>query len=259
MKKGFYVVLVAVLASCTTVPSTTKSSAAQPPGAAHPVLVTTYYPNGDVAESIKSTYDSFGRLVHQDVRNGNGIITEIRAGQSKGPAWRIATTNAQSQTVTSLEDLRYDSQGNVLVQTLLNSQGVPQASNEYTYDAKSRKLQWVAKSGDGELQARTVYVRDSSGNNVRTDVYDSGGALTNVFESRFDGQGQILSRTGYDASHHVVEVTTYSWKDGKKTKEETSKPLLRTIEYRYDQAGRLVESLSTVRGKVVERQTFQYE
>jgi hypothetical protein len=42
-------------------------------------------------------------------------------------------------------------------------------------------------------------------------------------------------------------------------KEETTKPLLRTTEYTYGEKPAPTGIVSSVRGKVVERQTFEYQ
>ena len=168
-------------------------------------------------------------------------------------------TNAQTGEVASYEDRTVGPQGELLVQTFLNPKEVPQASNEYAYDKFGRKVQWLAKTGAGGLQAKTVYTYDDKGNNVKTELFDAGGTLTNVFVSTYDAQSHILSRQGFDASQNLVEQTNFTWQNGLEIKEETVKPLLRTIEYSYTDKDAPTGKVSSVRGKVVERQTLAYQ
>ncbi|HTH13136.1 MAG TPA: hypothetical protein VMB23_01990, partial [Spirochaetia bacterium] len=266
----------AILASCATAPAPAPMAAPPAsPAAATPALPTapktiTYdealpvsikstYPNGDASGTVNSKYNAQGLLVLQESFNGNGILIESRAGKAKGDLWRITVTNAQNGEVVSYEDRSVGPQGQLLVQTFLNPKEIPQASNEYSYDGTGNKILWVAKTGAGGLQARTVYTNDAKGNNTKTEVYDAGGTLTNVFLSTYDDQGQIVSRKGYDANQNLVEQTNFTWKDGKKVKEETVKPLLRTIEYSYTDRSAPTGVVQSVRGKVVERQTIEYQ
>ena len=272
MKKILSVVVVAVLASCASAPApapvaaasaVTSAPAAAPPKEvtyeeALPISVKSYYQNGDPSGTTNFKYDTRGFLVSQETFNGNGVLMETRAGKAKGDGWRITVTSAQNGDVIALEDRTMGPKGELLVQTFLTPKEVPQASNEYAYDKAGRKILWLAKTGSGGLQARTVYTYDTQGNNTKTEVYDAGGALTNVFVSVFEGT-HIVTRQGFDASQTLVELTNFTWKDGRKVKEETVKPLLRTIEYTYGDKSAPTGIVSSVRGKVVEKQTLEYQ
>lgn len=273
MRKTPYVLLASlILGSCATAPTATPPTVGSPvtpvaPTPAPkvvtyqevlPTLVKSFYPNGDLSATVTTRYTEKGFLLVQESVNANGVLVESRRGKAVGDVWRITVVNAQSGDVTSYEDRTYSPDGELLVQTFLNAKEVPQASNEYTYDTQGRKVVWLARSGSGGLQARTTYAYDALGNNVRTEVYDAGGILTNVFESTFEGT-RIVARRGYDASKTLVEQTNFFWKDGKKVKDETLKPLLRTIEYTYGSGNDPESIVTSVRGRVVERQTLEYQ
>jgi YD repeat-containing protein len=273
MKKIVFAAVAAglVLASCASAPAARPAApaAVAAPAApaapktivyedALPVSVKSFYPNGDPSNAVTMKYDARGALVSQETYNGNGVLVETRSGKAKGAFWRITVTNAQNGEVVSFEDRTLGSAGELLTQTFLNPKEVPQAANEYQYDKEGRKVVWLAKTGAGGLQARTTYGYDAKGNNVRTEVYDAGGSLTNVFDSVYDEQNHIVSRKGFDASQNLVEQTNFTWKDGRKVKDETVKPLLRSIEYTYGDKSAPTGIVSSVRGKVVERQTLDY-
>jgi len=275
MKKILFAVAV-VLASCATaparsasVPSTNGSAPNSPPAVsaqrettyqeALPISIKSFYPNDDPSGTQTIRYNPQGLLVLQETFNGNGVLIESRTGKAKAELWRITVTNAQNGEIASFEDRKLGSRGELLVQTFLNSKEIPQAANEFTYDAQGHRTLWLAKTGVGDLQARTVYTYDKRGNNTKTQVYDAGGSLTNVFQSTYDEQSQIVSRQGFDASGTLAEQTNFTWKDGRKVKEETTKPLLRTIEYSYDDKSAPSGIVSSVRGKVVERQILDYQ
>jgi len=222
-----------------------------------PVLVKSFYPNGDPSSTVTTKYTAAGLLLSQETLNGNGVLIESRSGKAKGAVWRITVVNAQSGEVASFEDRTLSPEGLLLVQTFLNAKEVPQAANEFVYDKEGRKTLWVAKTGAGELQAKTTYTYDAAGNNVKTEVFDGGGKLTNTFESTYD-DGRLVVRKGFDAAKSLVEQTSFTWKDGRKVKEETTKPILRTIEYTYGDKAAPSGIVSSVRGKVVERQSLDY-
>lgn len=284
MKKILSVAVVVVLASCATAPTPAPAPVAAPVASPEPapatapvvaetppppkvmtwedplpVSIKSFYPNGDPSGTLNFQYNAQGFLVRQESLNGNGVVTEIRTGKAKGEVWRITITAAQNGEVISYEDRTLGAAGELLVQNFLNPKEVVQASNEYAYDALGRKVQWLAKTGAGGLQAKTLYKYDAAGNNIRTEVYDAGGTLTNVFESTYDDQGRIITRRGFDASSNLVEQTNFTWKDSRKVKEETVKPLLRTIEYSYGEKAAPTGIVSSVRGKVVERQILDYQ
>jgi hypothetical protein len=276
MNKFLSAAFAAALVSCATAPA--PAPAAAPPAPAPlaaaaapapavttvtyeeplPVSVKSFYPNGDASGSVTTKYTAEGQLLSQETYNGNGVLIETRAGKARAGVWRITVTNAQTGETVSLEDRTVGPQGELLVQTLLNAKEVPQASNEYTYSS-GRRVQWLAKTGSGAVQARTSYLYDAKGNNTRTEVYDAGGALTNVFVSTYNDLGQITARQGFDAWQNLVEQTAFTWKDGRKVKEETTKPLLRSTEYSYGPKDAATGIVLSVRGKVVERQTIDYQ
>ena len=271
MKKFLSAALVAVLASCASAPGPAPAVAAVaapvpvPAPAkevtyeeALPVSIKSYYQNGDPSGTVNFKYDARGYLVSQETFNGNGVLVETRAGKAKGDLWRITVTNAQNGDVISFEDRTLGPRGELLVQTFLTPKEVPQASNEYSYDKAGRKVLWLARTGGGGLQARTTYSYDTQGNNTKTEVFDAGGTPTNVFISVFEGP-RLVTRQGFDAAQTLVEQTNFTWKDGRKVKEETVKPLLRTIEYTYGDKSAPTGIVSSVRGKVVEKQTLEYQ
>jgi len=271
MKKFLSAALVAVLASCASAPGPAPAVAAvaapvpAPAPAkevtyeeALPVSIKSYYQNGDPSGTVNFKYDARGYLVSQETFNGNGVLVETRAGKAKGDLWRITVTNAQNGDVISFEDRTLGPRGELLVQTFLTPKEVPQASNEYSYDKAGRKVLWLARTGGGGLQARTTYSYDTQGNNTKTEVFDAGGTPTNVFISVFEGP-RLVTRQGFDAAQTLVEQTNFTWKDGRKVKEETVKPLLRTIEYTYGDKSAPTGIVSSVRGKVVEKQTLEYQ
>ena len=277
MKKILLAVATLVLASCVTAPARSPVAGSAPgaaPAAPKPVVpavremtyeeplpisVKTQYPNGDPSGSKTFQYNAKGQLVRQETFNANGLLTEVRTGSAKGAVWRITATNAQNGEFLSFEDLTFGPKGELLTQTFSDAKEIPQASNEYTYDALGRKSQWLAKTGGGGLQARTVYTYDNRGNNIKTEGFDAGGKLVNVFLATFDDQSQILTFSGFDQSNTLVELTTYTWKDKLKLKEEMTKPLLRTTEFTYGDKPAPTGIVSSVRGKVVERQTLEYQ
>lgn len=266
-----------VLASCAGTPPPPAAAPPAPPAAAQPaaeaappakpvsfdealpVLVQSQYANGDSSGTVRTQYDARGQLVLQETFNGNGVLVETRSGKAKGTLWRITVTNAQTGEVSSFEDRNVGAWGQLLTQTFLNPKDVPQASNEYVYDAKGRKTQWSALTGTGGLQAKTLYNYDTQGRLTKTLVYDAGGTLTNTFETSYDAAGNAVTRKGFDAAGNLVEQTNFTWKDGKKIKEETVKPLLRTLEYSYADRDAPTVIVSSVRNKVVERQTLTYQ
>jgi hypothetical protein len=223
-----------------------------------PSLVKTYFPSGDPSGWVKTVYDTAGRVVLQETYNGNGTLIEKKTGSFVGSSWRLATVNAQNGELVSYEDLTYDAQGNVLTDTFLNAKGVPQSSNVYQYNKDGVKTEWIAKTGDSGIQARTEYLLDGQGHNLKTEVYDGANNLLDVFTSTFSPQGQILSTKGSDASGNVIENTTYTWQGSRMVQKESLVPFLRTWDYGYaDQDVPSTVTLS-VRGKIAEKQEITY-
>lgn len=273
MKKILFAAAVVVLASCASTPAPAPVSAPTSPKVEAtptpapkiltyeeglPTSIKTFYPNGDPSGSVTMKYTPQGLLLLQETYNGNGVLTETRTGKAKDGVWRITVTNAQSGEVLSFEDRVVNAQGDLMSRTVLNVKEIPQTSDEYEYDALGHLVLWVAKTG-GVVQAKTVYKYDAKGNGVRTEVSDAGGVLTDVFELSYDDQGQLAVRKGFDASGNLKEQTNFTWKDGKKIKQETTKPLLRTFEYTYGDKNLPTGIVSSVRGKIVERQVLEYQ
>ncbi|NNM68343.1 MAG: hypothetical protein HKM06_10090 [Spirochaetales bacterium] len=223
-----------------------------------PTLIKTYFPSGDPSGWVKTVYDAEGRVRLQETYNGNGTLIEKKTGASLGPAWRLTTFNTQSNELVSYEDLTYDAQGNVLTDTFLNAKGVPQSSSVYQYNKDGVKTEWIAKTGDSGVQARTEYLLDDQGHNVKTEVYDGANNLLDVFTSTFSPQGQILSTKGSDASGNIIENTTYTWQGNRMVQKKSLVPFLRTWEYGYTDQNLPATVTLSVRGKLAEKQEITY-
>ncbi len=259
-----------LLVSCASTPSTAPQApvakAAPAPAVkavsyevALPTSVKTFYPNGDPSGSQILQYSASGLLSRQETYNANGVLVEVRTGKAKGDGWRVTVVNAQSGEVVSLEDLALGTKGEVLTQTFLSPKEIPQAINEFAYDSLGQKTVWLAKSGSGGLQARTVYTYDKNGNNTKTEVFDGAAKLTNVFQSTYDAKNRLVKRDGYNESGVLVEQTTSTWKDDRKVKDETTLPFLRSFEYSYDEKSAPTGIVASVRGKIVEKQVLTYQ
>jgi len=224
-----------------------------------PLSIKTFYPNGDPSGTVISTYTERGQLLTQETTNANGTVVETRAGKAKGDLWRITTTNAQTGELLSFEDCTYSPEGDLLVQTTLSPKEIPLSSNEYTFQY-GKKVQWVTKLGANlAVQSKATYLYDDGGKNTRVDVYDAGNNLLTTFESQYDAQGHMITRKGVDAKENLVEQVNFTWKGDQKIKEETLKPLLRTLEFTYgDSSGAPTGINTTVRGRLVERQVRTY-
>ena len=224
-----------------------------------PVSLKTYYPNGDSSGSVTTTYNAKGQLLTQETTNPNGVLVETRTGKAKGDLWRITTTNAQTGEVLAFEDRLYSDEGDLLSQTFMNAKEVQQSANEYVWK-EGKKTQWTAKLGaNGNTQAKTLYLYDANGNNSRVEVYDAGNKLVTVYENTYNAAGQIQVRKGLDNSGVLVEQTNFSWKGNQKVKEETIKPLLRTLDYTYsDDTTAPTGIASSVRGRLAEKQVLIY-
>ncbi len=224
-----------------------------------PVSIKTFYPTGDSSGSVVSTYNDKGYPLTQKTFNANGTLVETRAGAPKGDLWRVTVVNALSQEVLALEDRLYSPEGDLLTQSLLSPKEVPQSSNEYQW-SEGKMRQWVVKLGaTSTTQSKTVYTYDQNGNNTKTEVFDAGNKLLTVFESQYDAQGHILVRKGLDTEGNLVEQTNFTWNGDQKIKEETVKPLLRTLDYTYSDASTAPSGIaSSVRGRLVEKQVREY-
>ncbi len=252
------------LASCATAPQNSPSQAA-PVAApttykeALPTLVKSFFANGDVAGWVQTTYDSQGRVTLRETYNGTGALLERSTGSEKGNAWRLTTINMQSGNLVDYEDLVYDAQGHVLSETFLNAKEVPQSASVYQYNKDGQRTEWIAKTGDSGIQARTEYLLDPEGHNVKTEVYDGGNNLLDVFESTYDPQGDILSTKGTDSSGNLIEKTLYTWDNGRLVKKESYVPYLRTWDYTYEGTNTEPSAITmSVRGNVTEKQVLTY-
>ncbi len=224
-----------------------------------PLTIKTFYPNGDPSGTVTSTYNETGQLLTQETTNANGTVVETRAGKAKGELWRVTVTNAQTGELLSFEDSSYSPEGDLLTQTNLSPKEIPLSSNEYTWQY-GNKTQWVTKLGATlAVQSKAVYLYDADGRNTRVEVYDAGNNLLTTFESQYDASGHLLVRKGVDAKETLVEQVNFTWKGDQKVKEETLKPLLRTLEFTYSDSSTAPATINTsVRGRLVERQVRTY-
>ena len=239
-----------------------QSPAAEAPAPAKgpsalPVVVKTYDAGGSLTGSVTTVYGSRGQLLKQQVFSSSGTLVSVKLGGASSQGWRVVESQPSGE-VLSIEDSAFGPRGELVSLTLRNGREAALSVAEYQYDGSGRLTVSSTSTGDGRLRTRTVYTYDWQGNNVKTEVYDGGGTLNNVFERQFDGTRLVLEK-GYDASGALVELTKTTWKDGRKLVQETVTPVSRTVEFRYGGTDVPVALVRSVRGQIVERQTFEYQ
>jgi YD repeat-containing protein len=221
------------------------------------VSIKFYDGSGALAGSVTTVYSPRGQVLKQKEFSSSGALISIKLGGASEQGWRVVETVA-SGAVLSIEDTTLGPHGELVSVTVRNGRETPLSVVEYQYDQAGRLSASLTRAGDGRLKTRTVYTYDRQGNNTKTEVYDGSGALNNVFERQFDGNRLVVEK-GYDASGVVVELTKTTWKDGRRLVQETVTPVNRTTEFSYNGTDVPVALVKSVRGQVVERQTFEYQ
>lgn len=220
-----------------------------------PVSVKSFGPGGVPTGSVITAYNPQGLVLQQRVFNSAGSLVTTKSGSATAGGWRIVETKP-SGDVVSIADVVTD-RGRLVSVTRRDARETPLSSEEYEYDAAGRVSALLTKAGDGRLRTRTVYTYDKQGNNTKIEVFDASGALNNVFERQFDGTHLVVEK-GYDASGALVAMTKTTWKGGRKLVQETVAPVSGTLEYSYETSDAPSALVRSVRGQVVERQTFEY-
>ena len=224
------------------------------------------FSNGDLDEYTESEYDdTLVNLLKQRRFSASGALLEqVEYTYSAGknyPAKKV-TRNQENQIKNSVE-YQYDTQGDLISETLLNKDSKPVSSYSYSYDAKRNRTNRVFINGLGAKMAETTFSYDNRGNITATETLNGAGQKINSTQSQFDNAGNLTSQKIFNAGGQLTASTAIAWERGNEIKNEQfgqDGALQMRITNEYGANGELLKkTIEDLRGKTTQVLAFEYK
>lgn len=197
--------------------------------------------SGKVTGKLITTYDASGRVAYEDQFRG-----EKQLQSRKNFTWNpdgsvdIAIMNDLGRVLArSRQD--YD-QGRLVKVTYFTAEKIMQSVEEYRYDSQGNKISWLARNPVG-LQNSSEYLWEK-GRNVKIIVKDGAGKISKTYNREFTAEGNIGLEIELSPEGVVLSRTAYFYENGRLIREETQTPegkrLTGTL-YSHDESGNVVK------------------
>ncbi len=172
----------------------------------------TYDTDGILDKTIR-IYDNDGNIVRYESYNGDTLSGySIPQYDSNGYCIQYEEYNADGQLI-SVTKHEVDNQGNDL-KTEFYSVNPDQSLElrEYhqsEYDSNGNLIRNSIYDGDGQLYGSSTREYDSNGNLIQVNSYDSDGQLVRYLIYKYDEAGNRISGEEYDANGNLLQRTNY--------------------------------------------------
>ena len=183
--------------------------------------------------------DSSGNVRRTNGYDGSGTLIwyHIFDYDAQGQQSAVTSYNAAG-TQTGRVDLKYDSQGRILVNYFYYSTGEV-GIMEYERDSQGNVTSTKQHFKDGISEIRFTY--DQSGNTIREDRYEPDGTLSSSLQCEYDGEGNRVKESEYGPDGQLKSILSSTYNaQGKRqnaTCYDAQNQLLWRTEYRYDDQG----------------------
>ena len=263
--------LVALLiSSCASTPQATSPTAVVPQGpqlsekqilTLIPTMVKSYYGDGILAGSVKTTYDETGLLKKEESFNPSGVLTEYKTGVFDGKKLKITSFNNAGE-IQSSKVLTLGERNRITLEEFYSAKNVLQSVNSYEFDELDRVTRWIAKDGANIVLASTDYVYTDE-KLQKIEIKDESGKLLKTYPHTYDPNGQLLEKKEVETDDSVTGLTSYTYdSNGLLLKEESKNSemvILRITEYLYNGSQvPLKTNYLDRRGKIIEFKETEY-
>ncbi len=149
----------------------------------------------------------------------------------------------------------YDDAGNLIIESSFNSKNELQLSSEYLLDEKGNRIERRVLDGNSIVLSYIKYFYENN-LNIRSELYDSSGGMTNYFVREYDGDNNLIKELSYNREGVLDAEVEFLYEAGFLVFEEhknKSGGLVRRFAYENDEDGSPVNiSLESNRGIILE-------
>lgn len=153
-----------------------------------------YSPDGALISSVRSIYDSTGKIVSDE--------TVLASGE-----------------IAFKSIIRTDDNGNKVEEDIKQGKGNNQLGNRkyiYKYDEEAHMLEWLALKGNGGFFFKYSFNYDDKGNRTEWYRLTEGNLPLGKTVYKYDDNKNIIEETKYDGNGNVQDVFTYVYEFDKK-------------------------------------------
>lgn len=154
-----------------------------------------YRPDGGLNSTVRSAYDSAGKVVSEETILGDGSIDTKT----------VIKTDENGNRVEQ-NDLKQTTKGN----KLFNRRYL------YRYDAQAHMTEWLAYQGNGNFSFKYTFNYDANGNRTEWLQLTQTNQLIGKVEYKYDDKNNIIEETKYKGDGTLTEKATFTYEFDKK-------------------------------------------
>ncbi len=218
-----------------------------------PLKETVRYQDGYVDSSRLYEYDEQGRLLKLSRMNREEqpAFQEVYHYNKDGLLEK--TESFDKDQLVSFSAFIYNGDKQLIEERYYNSREKLMAVSSYEYNEQGQRIKWISGNSGGIPIMCTRYSYEGS-RLVRVDYYTPDDELEGYTRMEYE-QGVLKTEATYNANGRLEKKTLHVLEDGHITGVQyyRGKELLRSVEYKRDEQGRIVEETNLNRhGKVVD-------
>lgn len=203
------------------------------------LMKATYNSDGNIMQSYEWSYDKNKNLLEEILFDNKGTVTKTY--DSKGKLLKTVTVDSAGNSV-ELEENSYDEAGNMVKVISYDNEGEITGNSEYEYDEAGNMLKRISYNREGRITRKGEFSYDDEGKLVGIINYVEYLDMYGIFPWPSEGLWNGNSEIYYDENDRVIKEifhmlsTVYENPTGVK-------------EYKYDEAGNLIEETVKVAGE----------
>ncbi len=172
-----------------------------------PTKETVYYGDGQIDTITTYTYDENFDLLSKIQANEQGEILESHIGNIENGFLVRESSLGFGNVLNSYTLFEYNSDGNIIKDTLFDRDDKIQSINEYEYNS-GNMVSWRTLGANGGVLAITTYAYDEMNNNTKIEMRDASRAIDGIIEKSYQ-DNKLSEERILDSKGNVEKSATY--------------------------------------------------
>ena len=197
----------------------------------YPLIEKSYYGDGQIDTITNYTYDATYKIQKSVQTNEQGEVLESQIYQYDDELLVKRLNYGFANSLNSYSVFTYDSNGNLITETMYDSNDKVQSISEFDYK-DNLIVNWRTLSGNGGVLALTTYVYNKNSQLVKIEIRDAGNSIDGIISKKYidgllvseeilDSKGNTEKTTSYTYNNNLLTEVIYMDSKGKKSRSES--------------------------------------